>query len=172
MTTETKEKENRAKQQAVAKFELIREMLNRLRHAQQCDGVETKDGLPCDAEAADILGRLGYGWRKGQDATEEQKGEYHDEEKAREQIEESPLSVEVRSDWHTPGGDSTPGEYNILLCTGGPAVRIVGQLSEHGEPESARLEYQDWFTPWEEYRLDAEEETVVEYARCFYFGEG
>jgi len=31
----------------------------------------------------------------------------------------------------------------ILLCTGGPVVRIVGDLSQHHEPDSARLEYQD-----------------------------
>jgi len=86
---------------------------------------------------------------------------------------EDPLSVEVRSDWHSPGADDDEcGEYNILLCTGGPAVRIVGDLNKWKEPESARLEYQDWFTPWENYYLNGnDEEKLVAYARCFYFGE-
>jgi len=93
-------------------------------------------------------------------------------DEARERILQDPLSVEVRTGWHTPGSeDATPTEYAILLCTGGPAVRIVGDLSEYQEPESAHLEFQDWFTPWTPYLLDAEEEAdVLEYARQFYFG--
>lgn len=94
-----------------------------------------------------------------------------DEDAARLAILEGPLTGRVRSGWHTPGEPDTPEEYEILLCTGGPAVRIVGGLDAHGEPETARLEYQDWFTPWEEYPLTSEEESVlVEYARCFSYG--
>ena len=40
-----------------------------------------------------------------------------------------------------------------------------------GEPDRARLEYQDWFTPWIEY-LDMsheEHEALLTYARQFYF---
>ena len=92
---------------------------------------------------------------------------------AREQIEQDPLSVEIRTDWHEIGSDPKDAdkEYCILLCTGGPAVRIVGDL-DHNEPSTARLEHQDWGTPWTEYRLSEEdEEMVLEYCRCFYFGE-
>lgn len=88
-------------------------------------------------------------------------------------IQEDPLSVEVRTGWYTPGSkDNTePAEYNILLCTGGPACRIIGDLDRYGEPESARIEYQDWGTPWTEYRIDSEEEAkVLLYARQFFFG--
>ena len=94
-------------------------------------------------------------------------------EEARERIQEGPLSVEVRSGWHTPGINDVPAEeYNILLCTGGPAVRIIGTLGEHLEPESARIQYQDWGTPWTDYPLTSEQETVVlEYAQHFYYGE-
>jgi hypothetical protein len=36
----------------------------------------------------------------------------------------------------------------------------------------AKIQYQDWFTPWTDYRLTSEqEEIVLTYARCFYFGE-
>ena len=72
-------------------------------------------------------------------------------DRAREAIQDDPLSVNIRSGWYSPveGTAATkPAEYEILLCTGGPACRIVGDLSEHGEPETARLEVQDWFQPW------------------------
>lgn len=108
-------------------------------------------------------------------------------EQAELAIHEDALSVEVRSGWYTLESDSdrSPAEYLILLATGGPAVRIVGELRQ-GEPSSARLETQDWGTPWTEYRgvevtrgkrkgeLDdcPDEEVLLDYARCFYFGEG
>lgn len=89
-------------------------------------------------------------------------------------IQEDPLSIEVRGPWFIPGNvgaDTRPEEFNILLCTGGPAVRIMGIL-DNGEPTKAWIEYQDWGTPWTEYRLTSdEEETVLAYCRCFYFGE-
>jgi hypothetical protein len=101
-------------------------------------------------------------------------------EAARRWIEEDALSVLVRSGWHMPGSedDQKAEEYEILLCTGGPAVRIIGQLNEFGEPETARLEVQDWFQPWTAMRpLVAKgdydsESTLLAYARVFYFGEG
>ena len=34
--------------------------------------------------------------------------------------------------------------YELLLGTGGPATRIVGQLNEYGEPVTAELQGQDW----------------------------
>lgn len=88
-------------------------------------------------------------------------------------IQEDALSVEVRSGWHTVGTEEpqSDAEYNILLCTGGPAVRIIGTL-DGGQPETASLEYLDWGTPWTEYRLTADEERdVLRYASCFYYGE-
>lgn len=94
-------------------------------------------------------------------------------EEAGERIQEDPLSVEVRSGWYTPGSSDAPAEeYNILLCTGGPAVRIIGALNEYLEPDSARIQYQDWGTPWTDYPLTSEQEaTVLKYAQHFYYGE-
>lgn len=107
-------------------------------------------------------------------------------EDAEQAIHEDALSVEVRSDWHAPGEQALGGngEYCILLCTGGPAVRVVGELT-CGEPETARMEVQDWFTPWVEFRPIADkaehakdkfsgydsEPILLDYARCFWFGE-
>lgn len=93
------------------------------------------------------------------------------EEDARQRIYEDALSVEVRSDWHTPGDDSGSKEFQILLCTGGPAVRIRGELDQHCEPCRAWLEYQDWLTPWtERINREGDQEALLTYARCFYFG--
>lgn len=96
-------------------------------------------------------------------------------EEAQRRIQEDPLSVEVRSDWHSPAAadyERHISEYRILLCTGGPAVQIIGELSQFGEPESARLQHQDWFKPWTDYPLTKEEEeSVLQYAQQFYFGQ-
>jgi hypothetical protein len=89
-------------------------------------------------------------------------------------IEEDPLSVEVRGDWHAPGGEGAkPSEFMILLCTGGPAVRIRGELDRHSEPEKSRIEYQDWFTPWQTLPdlSDEENAALLDYCHQFYFGD-
>lgn len=97
------------------------------------------------------------------------------EEDIREEIQESILDLSVRDDWHQPGESekiNKPIEYLILLTTGGPALRIIGDLSEHGEPETARLQYQDWGTPWTEYRTTGDgNRLLLQFASFFYFGE-
>ena len=99
-------------------------------------------------------------------------GDCENREEAEQRIQEDALSVEVRSDWYAPGGEGPepPAEYLILLSTGGPATRIIGELDQHGEPESARLQAQDWFTPWTDYRGDKiSEAELLTYARQFLF---
>jgi len=86
-------------------------------------------------------------------------------------IYDDPLSVQVRSGWADSKEDFEPEEFAILLCTGGPAVRLIGEL-DNGEPTSVRVQFQDWFTPWEDYPITSEEEEkVLVYCRHFYFGE-
>jgi hypothetical protein len=85
-------------------------------------------------------------------------------------IQEDALSVEVRSGWTPRGYTLTAEEFCILITTGGPAVRIRGVLDESFEPRRAWLEVQDWGTPWSQY-FDASQETLLTYARCFYYGE-
>ena len=107
----------------------------------------------------------------GEDATWE--GEPIDEDGMREIIEQDALSVEVRNtDWRTPGDEADkPDEYRILLAWGGPAVQITGDLSEYGEPETAIIQYQDWFTGWATLdTTDDEDEVMLRYAQYFYSG--
>ena len=99
---------------------------------------------------------------------------WNDRDAAEQTAQETALSVQVRSDWHQPGDapDGDSGEYELLLTTGGPALRIIGSL-EYGEPRSARMEWQDWGTPWTVYPVSGDEEdALLTFARCFYYGEG
>ena len=100
-------------------------------------------------------------------------GEEIDGQNPEERIREDPLSVEVRSGWEQSAADLRAVEYMILLCTGGPAARIIGKLDEYGQPETAQIEYQDWFTPWVSYAdiSSEEDEGLLTYARQFYYRE-
>lgn len=143
---------------------------------------EIKELLP-DFEFNRIAGRYRYlitrvenGGLSADDAEElaeleEAAGECESREDAEQRIQEDPLSVEVRSGWYSPGGDNEPEEFKILLCTGGPAVQIRGELDQHGEPHRAWLEYQDWSTPWIEYHGECDHDALLTYCRQFYFGE-
>ena len=90
-----------------------------------------------------------------------------------QEISEDPLSVQVRSDWGDIGAELEPAEFEILLSTGGPASRIVGELNQYKWPTRPRLQHQDWFTPWTEYldATDAQNEALDWYCGMFYFGE-
>lgn len=114
---------------------------------------------------------------KGQDErTEEEAEELAELEKAagdcesledaEQRINDDPLSVQVRSGWCDVGAEMEAEEYNILLSTGGPATRIIGDLNQYGEPETATLQAQDWFTQWQDYE-GGDEETLIRYASRF-----
>ena len=97
---------------------------------------------------------------------------------AQEAIQEAPLSVEVRSGWYSPGSEPEAVEYQILLSWGGPSLRITGQLGDHGQANTAALEYQGWGTPWTRYHprngeglFDSHNADVLTFAQQFYFGE-
>ena len=92
-----------------------------------------------------------------------------DQDSARDVIQEDPLSVEVRSGWGNVGSEMQAEEFCILLCTGGPAVRIRGEL-DNGAPCSAWMEYQDWGTGWNQF-YDAHQDVLLAYCSEFYFGE-
>ena len=153
--------EDRAKDQARSQHECICEMVAAL----SCD-YDRLEGLQdendnqalAEDESLELL------------ALQEAAGDCTNQEQALERIHEDPLSVEVRSGWYTPGDEHPPEEFSILLCTGGPAVRIRGELGEHNEPRRAWLEYQDWGTPWTQY-YDTEQDTLLAYCSQFFYGE-
>jgi hypothetical protein len=146
-------------------IESMRDDLDALQHAQECKKKRCKRG----SETESFTRSDGV---TGEQLIHECPEAWHDEDCALQHIMESPLSIEVRSDWHLPGEESEIVEYNILLGTGGPASRIVGDL-DCGQPISAIFQYQDWFKPWTDAQIDSEqEETLLEYTRCFYFAEG
>lgn len=93
-------------------------------------------------------------------------------EATRREIEESVLSVQVREGWRMPGGrvekENRPEEYEILLSTGGPALRIVGQLDQYCQPSTAEMQMQDWGLPWTRY--PAPEAQLLAFAAVFWFG--
>jgi hypothetical protein len=98
-----------------------------------------------------------------------------------EELEELPLELLVRGPregWTVPGAPlpadwATPAEFQILLCTGGPAVRLTGRLDwQSCTPYLVQLEYQSWWAPWTVYPLSSEEVAVLlEFSQLFFWGE-
>lgn len=172
--------EDRAEDQAAAQYSSIVDMLaavecdyerlQELRDEREEFIVERMNDSICNRACAE------YEWtvERLDDAVELAEleaaaGDCTNEEDARQRIDEDPLSVEVRSDWSAPGEPLEAGEFRILLCTGGPAVQIRGELNR-GEPVWAWIEYQDWGTPWTQYS-GASSDTLCQYASHFFFGE-
>ena len=93
-----------------------------------------------------------------------------DEREAAEQaIYDDPLAVDVRSGWvNVWTAEFEPVEYRVLLCTGGPAVQLEGELDDRNQPCNVQLQHQDWFEPWQTVPLNAEDtEALLTYVRYF-----
>lgn len=85
-------------------------------------------------------------------------------EENNEQLEDSILREIDESAY----GVDVEKRYSIILAGGGPAVRIHGTLDNHNEPKTACLQYQDWFTPWEEYK-EVNEDLLLRFAQRYCF---
>jgi hypothetical protein len=156
-TFDTKE-QTAAEAQAQAQYESICSMLDavevdydRLEELKESMGSE--DWTTDDLEELEML--------------QADAGECTDEDDARQRISEDPLEVTVRSGWVSQGDKMTADDFQILLCTGGPAVRIMGELDQYGTPCRAWMEYQDWGTPWTQY-FGAEQKRLLAYAQNFF----
>ena len=168
-----KEEVNHALEQAKAQLRSIVEMVDslnadydRLEELYQTAAHERKiehPDLKPSAEDLIILDEI--------DLLKEAAGECNSQEEAQERIQNDPLSVEVRSGWNTVGSVTTPEEFKILLCWGGPAVQIIGELDEHAQPENPRIQYQDWFTGWTDLIIESDEDQAALQTYCeqFYF---
>lgn len=148
-----------AKDQAQAQYETIVSMLETLdldwTRLEDLRSFDPEDMTPEDIRELAHLDALADGCE--------------DHDAAYDRIQEDPLEITVRSDWTAPGQTLEANEFCILLCTGGPAVRIVGEL-DRGQPVRAWIEYQDWGTPWTQY-FGADQDVLIRYASMFYFGE-
>jgi hypothetical protein len=104
---------------------------------------------------------------------EEAAGDCKDADEARQRIEEDALDIAVRCGWRPLGHLADPEEFYILLCTGGPSVRIIGDLDDNMQPERPRLEYQDWGTSWTELiSIESHERAALQsYCAAHFFGE-
>ena len=149
--------------------------------AKDCrDGAEHLRERVHTGEAADIAGTIGgthYSLtympgltdpaeQEELDELEAAAGDCESTDDAEERINEDPLEVQVRGGWYSPGDNpGYPEEFYILLCTGGPAVRLVGDMPV----DRVRIEYQDWGTGWTElYGIDqADRYAMGAYAQRF-----
>lgn len=171
----TKKDLEHARQQAQAQLESIKEMVAALEcnYERLQELKDEREALTDDEELVKDLAE--WDTQNSEELKELIKtaGECESREDAEQRIQEDPLEIQVRAGWYTPGEKpEKPSEFLILLCTGGPACRIVGELNEYGDPIRTRLEYQDWFTSWTEYITTGEDhKALLTYAQCFYFGE-
>jgi len=183
----TIEKDDHGKSQAAAQYESIVELvaalavdydrLEELRdelsnlEATYKDCIDDTAAFGLAKEAKDALNQWKEENEEELNDLKRDAGEFTSHEEVAARINEGPVSVDVRSDWHSAGTEgSTQSEFQILLCTGGPAVRIMGELDEYGQPCRAWIDYQDWGTPWTQY-FNASQDTLLTYCQQFYFGE-
>lgn len=91
-----------------------------------------------------------------------------DAEDPADELRQLPLSVTTRSAWGSAGSPLLPAEYELLLCTGGPAVRVTGDLDDDFEPVTATMQHQDWGTPWTDFHT-ADESKLLAFSSHFYY---
>ena len=156
----TQRDEDRAQDQARAQLASIRGMIA----AASLDWEELEELRDQYAEAVENCEEIPDELRDTLEELEEQAGDYTSQEEAEEAIYNSPLSIQYRSGWASSPEDMQPEEFEILLCTGGPAVRILGELDFNGCPHRAWLEFQDWGTPWAHYYEEGAGDTLLDYA--------
>ena len=157
--------ENRAESEAEAQYQSILSMLAAV--DVDYDRLEELRQLKAEAETCgnDAGGGDGDPVISGAELEAAASG-CESEFEARQRIAEDPLCVDVRSDWQSMGEELTPAEFRILLCTGGPAVQIRGELGEYREPVRAWIEYQDWGTPWTQF-YGASSDALINYSSHF-----
>ena len=97
--------------------------------------------------------------------------DYDSQDELRESVLNSALSVEFRSGWYSSPEDETKAEeFKILLSTGGPALRVIGELDDYG-PVNPKLQFQDWGTPWTDFEITEDQQKALNwFCNCFYFG--
>ena len=157
MTTATMET-NHAEANAKAWME---EISNAYEACQFC--TEGGEGRDLSREVKALLHEHKYNWDNSDEVAEA----------ITEQMRNRALSVSVRSQWQTPGFEPLPGDFQILLTTGGPALRVMGELDEDHTASRFWIEHQDWGTPWTQWLdVDAIDAYALDwFVGLFWFGE-
>ena len=139
---------------------------------ENTDADEIAEALEaCGDSATTQQGRIAHALDYLNENTSKDSRAWNDRvEEAEQAIREDPLSLNVRSCWHELGGDIVDMEFCIELSTGGPAARIIGDLGDHCEPVTARLQVQCWGTPWTDV-CELSRARALEYA-CQFCWEG
>ena len=147
----------------VAALKVDRERLEELREERDNWEPETdEDGSPA------------YGFEVSFEETDEGQelaeledaaGDTESEDDARERIQDDPLSLRIFGE--RTNGEWEADRFELLLTTGGPAVRIMGEIGSHGEASRAWLEVQDWGKAWTQYFCDSD--TLLTYCNVFCF---
>jgi hypothetical protein len=122
-------------------------------HDEEDEGATWSELYPDDAEELAEL--------------EETAGDCEGEEDARTRLDQDPLEITFRSGWCSSRNNLDAEEFSILLTTGGPAVRIRGELDIDGDVYRAWLEVSDWGQPWTEYNEPGTAEDVKTYSQHF-----
>jgi hypothetical protein len=123
---------------------------------------DNREGNDLTPGARSLLRELGWNGEDFEDFAE----------KAEQQCREQPLSVSIRDGWYHPGSESEPEEYEILLATGGPAVRVTGNLGRWNEPTDAVIQGQDWFAPWKSIETTSDDDyALMWFVSLFYYGD-
>lgn len=126
-----------------------------------------KQEIPLTLDAQSILDDLDWDAETGTSETLQ--------ESITDYASDMPLTVRIRSAWHNPGEAFTAAEFEILLSTGGPACRIIGELDSGSVAWQSGcrpvLQHQDWFKPWIEASYDIDTNALLWFCEQFYFGE-
>ena len=126
---------------------------------------------PLTDEAKDILADLAWSNDgSSDDAFQDAVTEY---------VQEIPLTVMVRSDWqpvsHGGGNSFQAQEFELLLSTGGPACRVIGELDGGTVAWQSgcrpTIQQQDWHTPWTDSTYNVDTNALLWFCEQFYFGE-
>ena len=164
-----KDFQTRTNESAHAAIASMRDDIDALEHARECNG-KTANGRTCkrgsETRTFTVEGR------KIKQLLHSSPEAWHDEDIAREQIEQGHYGVTVRSGWTNPGEPLDAEEYCVTLGSGGPASRITGDL-DRGSPTTANYEFQDWFKPWTPANdlSQDEEATLLDWVGHLYFGD-
>ena len=91
-------------------------------------------------------------------------------EEIKESILNSALSIQFRSGWETHYENFKAKEFEILLSWGGPALRVIGEITDYGS-KNPKLQFQDWGTPWTDFEITEDQQKALNwFCNCFYFG--